>query len=303
MKNYLKLLWEACVLFNRRSGAILSAASSFYVLLTIVPLFLLIIRAVGIFIGDIAQVQSQTFSLVLAAFPSVLPGMIEKLQNIVSGPLFGSAKFTVINFVILAWSSLSFFNSIWNGLYIMTDDHKHVSIWKHLKGIVVIGITIGLVVFVIGVPPLVMAIINFIRTSETIETLSKVIPGLSFLKSYILSFTIGKNFLLKSIIFSFFIFLGYFTVLYRWFFAWKLSWKESVTSSAVFVLLLYLGKNLFWVYLMYVRENLIKNYGDYYTFILGIIWIFLVMNFFFLGASLCHVFMVRNKLLQEKKDD
>lgn len=301
VKKILLRLYDAFLLFNKRSGATLAAASSFYVLLTIVPLVLLIIRVVGLFVGDIAQVQSQTFTLVSTTFPSVAPEMIERLQTVVSGPLFGGAKFTIINFIILSWSSISFFNSIWNGLYIMTDDHSYVSLWKHLKGLVVIGITISLMIFIIGVPPLIVAVINFIKTNDIIQALAEVVPGLVTLKSFITSFSFGENFLLKSSLLSFIVFLGYFTLLYRWFFAWKLSWKEAALGSTLFVCLLFLGKNFFWIYLNYMRASLIKNYGDYYTFIVGIIWIFFVMCFFFFGASLCHTFKIKRASLPERE--
>lgn len=38
------------------------------------------------------------------------------------------------------------------------------------------------------------------------------------------------------------------------------------------------------------RSTLVSNYGDYYTFILGCTWVFLVMCLFFFGACLCFVF-------------
>ena len=64
--------------------------------------------------------------------------------------------------------------------------------------------------------------------------------------------------------------------------------REAMLGAFTFVFFLIMGKSLFWIYFTNVRGALIQSYGDYYTIIVGLVWVFIVMCFFFYGACLCH---------------
>ncbi len=281
-------IFLAIRLFINKRGSTLAAASTFYSLITIVPLFLLIIRVIGLLIGDMALTQDKLFSLGERFFPDVAPEILFKIKEIVHGPLFGETKFTMINFGLLIVTSLSFFNSIWNGLYLITDDKSYLALSKHFKGLLVIGVSIAFTGIALFIPALFHFLINVLQNNILVEKLTSEFPGIKPIVSSISYLNVGMGYLVKFNLLHAFLFLGYFTFLYRWFFSFKISFFESFKGSLLFVSTMIIGKNLFWIYMHYVRDGLISNYGDYYTVIVGIVWIYFVMCFFFMGACLCH---------------
>tara|TARA_R110002072_G_scaffold1989_1_gene16233 strand:- start:6195 stop:7133 length:939 start_codon:yes stop_codon:yes gene_type:complete len=288
-KKLLRSYWEALTLFNQRRGTTLAASSSFYIIITLVPFFLLLIRLVGFFLGSVEEVHNYLFTFGEEVFPDIGPEIIIKVKNLLAGPLFGKAQFTVINFFILLVSSLSFFNAIWSGLFLISGDKSLLSPKKHFKGIVVIGFTILILVVALSIQPLFIFVWTVLQNNFVVDYLSQFDSMLGLI-SYFKSIDIKNSFNWASNYFFFISFLLYFTFVFRWFFNWSIRLRESLIGAGTFVFLLLAGKNLFWIYFLYVREGLIQNYGDYYTFIIGILWIYVVMCFFFFSACLCFVF-------------
>lgn len=282
---------ESLLLFNRRRGTMLAASSTFYILLTIVPFFLLMFRVIGLFLGETSAIHNHLFTIGTQIFPDVAPEIILKVKNLISAPLYGGAKFTLINFVILTISSLSFFNAIWSGLFLISGDRTYLKANKHFKGIVIITVTILLVLLLFSIQPVLFFLTKFLQTNIIFNYINAHIEVLPKLISNLTKMNLSESFLFQSNILLFVFLLFYFTFIYRWLLDWKIRMREALLCSGTFVFLLILGKNLFWIYFFYIRETLITNYGDYYTFIIGLIWIYLLMCFFFFGASLSVVLL------------
>ncbi len=290
LSQYLAHLYgEAFRLFNRKKTTLLAASASFYVILTIIPFFLLLIRIVGSLIGDLREVNSLIFKLGNEVFPNLGPQVLLKAQEIIQGTFLADRQLTFINFFILIISSLSFFNTIWTGIFMISDDRSFLKWWKHLKGLGVIGLTVIMLIVAFAFHPLLMMVVKALQYNVVVDILYQEVESLKGIIEFARSVDINKSGIFKENIFHLVIFITYFTFIYRWFFNWKLSFKASLLSSSTFVGLLLIGKNLFWIYIFYVRDTMMSSYGDYYTFIVAIIWIYLVMCFFFYGISLCVV--------------
>jgi membrane protein len=224
-----------------------------------------------------------------SVLPTLAPDILEKAKSLIQGPLFAGVKFTVFNSIILLISALSFFNSIWSALFIISEDKSHLSWKKHIKGIFIIGITIIVLLMAFAFHPFMIFLVDIAKNNFLVNALylgfEFMRPTIDFLRS--LDWESGVGF--SSSLFYFVTFLFYFTILYRWFFSQKVGLREALLASATFTSLLLLMKNLFWVYFLYIRDGLIASYGDYYTVIVILIWIYLVMALFFLGACLCVV--------------
>ncbi len=281
---------KAAKIFSKKKGSTLAASSSFYLILSIVPLSLLFIRLVGFALGDITKSGEELLFLAGGLFPEAAPEILEQFKDLLSGPLLGGGKFTLINTFILLITGTSLFNSIWNGLYLMTDDRSHTSRWKYLQGIGIIGLSIITLIFLIALPPVLMGLLTFLKTGFASEFLESRLSSTNAFLIWLNQLNINSFNFLRSNSFIGLLILGYFTFLYRWFFKFKITWRESFFSAFTFVFFLLLAKNLFWIYLSNARSTLVSNYGDYYTFILGCTWIFLVMCLFFFGACLSFAF-------------
>lgn len=273
-------------LFFNKNGLQLAAASAFYGVLSAVPLFLLLARLVGFFIGDVDQVQKLIFTLGHEAFPEVEPEVLLKVKNIVKGPLLGGASFTFINFAILSLSSLSFFNSIWSGLFSLSDDRSLVSWWKHAKAMLLIGLTVLLVLVVFSVQPVLTLALNLVNHNMVVDAVYTNLPDLRFIIDYFRALEVDSFSFFRNTFTQALLFWLYFALVYRWFFNWRLKKREAFLASGTFVALLLLGKTLFGLYFTYLRVRLVASYGDFYTLLVGALWVYLLMAFFYFGVAL-----------------
>jgi hypothetical protein len=121
LKKIKDLFISATNIFNNREVSLIAAASTFYAILCLVPLSLLLIRVLGIFLGDEQIAKAQIYNLINTLYPQ------------------GQSE-TILFF--LAWASLAFFNTVWRGISVIAENPKINSIILRLKGLLVIGLTI-----------------------------------------------------------------------------------------------------------------------------------------------------------------
>lgn len=287
-------------MFHDKKGTTLASSSTFYALITVVPFLLLIVRGIGYFLGNVHQTQKYLFILAGRFFPEVAPQLLTTLQAMIKGPLFAGTQFTVLNFVVLAVSAITFLNSIWMGIYFITEDKSILSWWRIFKGIVIIGITLIMVMVIFLLPPFIIYLVKFIQTNIITQFLYETFDFLRPIITFIKKINLRKSYWLKSDVLHISILIIYFTVLYRWLFSWKILLKEAFVAALAFSMSVFLGKSLFWIYIYYVRTGLMRNYGDLYTTVVGVVWLFYLMCFFFYGACVCHVYRQRRELANRK---
>lgn len=292
MRNFGHNLYEAFLFFHKKKVTLLAAASSFYVTICLIPLSLLLVRVLGMFLGDVDETRTKLFELGHKLFPDTDSQILNTLEKILEGPLYGGTPFTWINFIFLAFGSLAFFNSIWSGLAIITKDQAK-NLWVRLKGLSIIAMTMVLLSLIILIPAFLRFMEGFVKDNFVITYIKEYFPQTTDFFNYVANLELGSNFIISTNLIPFILFLVYFTILYRWLFHWKIKLIHSFLGSFIFVSALIIGKNLFYWYFYFAREVLKKNYGDYYTFIVAMIWIFVVMCFFFYGACLCHIYDVK----------
>jgi membrane protein len=285
-----KNLYKAARLFHHKHGMTLASSSSFYAIITAVPFLLLLIRGIGYFLGNVSQTQKYLFVLGQRFFPEVAPQFLIKIQMLIKSAIFADDHFTLLNFVFLMISSISFLNSIWMGVYFVTEDRSILSFWKILKGFVIIGITLLMLAMIFIVPPIIIFVIKFIQTNAVTQFMYESIDFLRPFITYIKKINLKKSYWLHSNTLHISVVIIYFTVLYRWLFSWKISLKEALVASLAFSISVFIGKSLFWIYVDSAREGLIQNYGELYTSMVGLIWVFYLMCFFFYGACVCQIY-------------
>jgi len=299
-KDGARNLYKGALLFHDKKGTTLASSATFYALISVVPFLLLIVRGIGYFLGNVNQTQKYLFILARKFFPEVAPELLVTLQGMIKGPLFAGTQFTVLNFLVLAVSAITFLNSIWMGIYFITEDKSILSWRRILKGFVIIGITLIMVLVLFLLPPLIIYIVKFIQTNVITQFFYENFDFLRPILTFIKKINLRKSYWLKSNFLHVSILIIYFTVLYRWLFSWKILLKEAFVAALAFSMSVFLGKSLFWIYIYYVRTGLMRNYGDLYTSVVGVIWLFYLMCFFFYGACVCHVYRERRELAARK---
>lgn len=295
-KDSLTNLYRGAILFYHKKGTTLASSASFYALITVVPFVLLLVRGIGYFLGNLDKTQKYLFLIGSQFFPDIAPQLLMKLQMLIKGPLFAGTNFTVLNFFFLAVSAITFLNSIWMGIYFITDDKSILSLWRILKGFVIIGLTLLMLGMIFLLPPIIIYVIKFIQSNYLTRFIFDNFEFLRPLITFVLKINLKKSYWLNSNILHIGLLIVYFTVLYRWLFSWKIHMREAFVAAIAFSVSVFVGKSLFWVYIYYVRTGLMRNYGDLYTSVMGVIWIFFLMCFFFYGACVCHVYKERREL-------
>jgi membrane protein len=295
-KDVFTNLYRGAILFYQKKGTTLASSSSFYALITVVPFILLMVRGVGYFLGNLNRTQKYLFIIGEQFFPEVAPELLLKVQLLIKGPLFAGTNFTLLNFIFLAVTTLTFLNSIWMGIFFITGDKNILSLWKILKGFVIIGMTLLMIGLIFILPPIIIFIIKFVQTNYLTRFIYDNFEFLRPLLNFLLNINLKKSYWLNSNTLHITVLIAYFTALYRWLFLWKIEMKEAFVAAMAFSVSVFLGKSLFWIYIYYVREGLMRNYGDFYTSVVGVVWLFYLMCFFYYGACVCHVYKERREL-------
>lgn len=296
MKESIANLYRGAILFYNKKGATLASSSSFYALITVVPFALLLVRGIGYFLGNLDRTQKYLFIIGSRFFPEIAPQLLTKLQLLIRGPLFAGANFTLLNFIFLAVTTITFLNSIWMGIYFITEDKSILSPWRILKGFVIIGMTLMMLALVFVLPPVIIFVVKFMQTNMLTQFFWDNFDFLRPMLKYILKINLRKSYWLNSNMLHISILIIYFTALYRWLFSWKIQMREAFVAAMAFTLSVFIGKYIFWIYIYYVRTSLMRSYGDLYTTVMGVIWLFYLMCFFFYGACVCHIYKERRDL-------
>lgn len=295
-KEGLQNLYRGALLFYQKKGTTLASSSSFYALITFVPFALLMVRGIGYFLGNLDRTQKYLFLIGSRFFPEIAPQLLANLQSLIRGPLFAGTNFTLLNFIFLAVTTITFLNSIWMGIFFITDDKSTLSPWRILKGFVIIAMTLMMLGLVFILPPVIIFVIKFLQNNVVTQFFWDNFDFLRPVLKYLLKINLRKSYWLNSNMLHITILIAYFTALYRWLFSWKIQLHEAFVAALAFTFSVFVGKSLFWIYVYYVRTNLMKNYGDLYTTVIGVVWLFVLMCFFFYGACVCHVYKERREL-------
>jgi|GEM_PF-618724 len=301
--TYLTAWPRALVLFIKKGGPTLAASISFYAMLSIIPLLLLCFRLVGLWVKDLKTFKYHLFNVGKKMFPSVAPDLVNQVEKLVSSHLYASNKWTYLNLAILAFSALSMFTAISNGVRWITGKQARNGWDAYLKGLLLIFVTVLFLILSLSIPPLLKLVIQFVASNDFVEFAVKYVPPLESLHDTVKSIKIGRYFFFKSGLISFFIFLFYFTFVYKWFYPTKVFFKEAFASALSFVALLWGGKELFWIYLKFSKKGLVANYGANYTLIVGIMWIFILSSFFIYGICLLEYLVQRRQHSSEVELD
>lgn len=279
---------NALSLYSLKRGTTLSAASTFYLIISLIPLILLLFRFAGLMISDLLLEEKQIILFIQGLFPQTDDLISKGIGSFISSHLLAQAKFSIMNSLFLFFTGFSFLNSIWNGLYILTENKENINIKKYLKGVLILGTTFLLIFSFLVLPTLVHSIFETIRRSLLSQVVASQVPALSELHIAIKTMGVGFFSFYDSILFIGFGLVVYFTIFFKFTFSGVVSYRNSFYGAFTFILGVALLRQFFSMYLNYVRSSMILHYGDYYTVILSLMWVFFLMNIFYFSSCVTH---------------
>ena len=145
------VIWRALVKYTETDGEQRAASFAYYAFFSLFPLILLLI-SIGTAFMDPDTAAEKVVGFVSPYFP-VEPGKANMVLNTINGVVKSRNSAGVIAFLVLAWSSLRFFQSLVRGVN-KAWGTKEYSWWRlPLQNLIVVGIVAGALVLGIFVPP------------------------------------------------------------------------------------------------------------------------------------------------------
>lgn len=270
MLKFLKTFIEEC---QKKHLITLASSSTFFFSLCIIPLTLLSLSFFNQFIFyDSKPIISFVEKLKLF-LPDEIYSNINSLLALSGNILAENDQVGFIHYLILIFSSLSFFGSIWKAVDIISEVEPSKTIMRRLKSFLTIAGSFGFILILTFVP-IILRLINYILNSDIAKYLQ--LNQLTFITEHSLAYHLLSYVLLFLFFYIFFKFLLRIHIEKRY----------ALISSVFFGLGLYISRFIFFMYINYTKSSLIFKFGSVYSILVFLFWIFTLILLFFSAINL-----------------
>ncbi len=256
--------------FKKRKGDMVAGSATFFAILSFGPILLTLISLAGAFFPESWQAKDFVLSAVNHNFPNLAPWIYKSIDKIVTAQLSGETGFSFINFIVLLYASLGVIGSLQFGLKtISKQDFKGGFLVDDVKSFFTgLSVATFMGVFLVLSNPNIMK--KWLFTSHS-------------------TWNDMATFLIDYNIFPCLASLGFFTFFYQWSTPDHIKVRESFKGASAFVVTFMVGKSFYWVYHLYTKDSLSQSFGNFYTLVVAVLWVYYLMAAFFYGASVACV--------------
>lgn len=255
--------------FKKRKGEMVAGSATFYCLLSFCPVLLLLISLTGYFVGSPVESKAYVLSMVENNFPGLAPWIIESVSKIIDGQLTNPG-FNFVNTGLLLYACLGIISSMMFGLNTIARKESRGGFLVEDLRSMGIGVIVSSFIFSI------MALSNKTFMMGLLKSDSETMNAVT-------EFIVGGNFLPALLS------LGFFTAFYKLAAPVPVRWRDSLTGASAFVGCFMAGKSFYWIYLLYSKEAMTQSYGNFYTLIIAVIWVYFLNCSFFYGAAVSYL--------------
>lgn len=285
----LTLAHQTCMQFLDNGGPLLGAALSFYALLSIGPLLLVVLSVARYALSHLSLSCSDDLYAPIAAWmqPQAARGLTTLLDNFRNTQAVGSAGF--FGSIVLLWSATRLLRQLQDALHQLwhvRSGNVSVgrSVWAKLKQQ---GMALGMLLLCGGL--LVLSVAMGSAAAVLRGAFKAVLPGSELLWS---TMTLGTTILVLSTLFALVL-----RVLPAVTVAWRDAWVGALATAVAFSatqypLSYYLG-----------HQGVPGFFGAAGSFVMFLVWVYYAAQLFFLGAQFTLVWaQAHGRGLQDKKD-
>ncbi len=270
IKAFILRLIESLFLFKKRKGEVVSGATTFFAILSFGPAILLLISIIGMYIGDSEAAKEHVIQTLFMSFPKIDPYVLGSLKTLVEEQI-STGFISIDQLVLWFFACLGISTSFVFGINILSKVDPDGGFFQDDLRSVIFGIVIAiffLSLFIVMEREFVFNLFAPLIDSEA--TMLQIIEALVW------PFTI--------------FFLTFF---YKFSTQIKVTFNEAFMGALVFMLFFILGKYFYWIYLTYFKEDLLREYGKFYNYMILVIWLYYIVCSFYLGASFTFVGKVK----------
>tara|TARA_R110000868_G_scaffold117600_15_gene312497 strand:+ start:4544 stop:5488 length:945 start_codon:yes stop_codon:yes gene_type:complete len=283
LSKILSRMIRGLFVFKTRKGEIVAASSTFFILMSFLPLMLLSIGVYGWVVGDVALAHSHVMNLVRDNVPGLAPWILTSLDKIIANHLSQVQGVSLASIAILCYAMMGFSSSLLFGMNTLSSQpSRGGKFFEDMRAFV-------------GA----MAIAGFMFGFTLLNT------DLGFWSSQSAGAWWGSSmiFLLRYNILQTTLALGFFSVFYKSFIPGKIRNLDALLGGVSFVALFLLGKSFYWVYLHHMKTEFSATFGNFETIVMAVTWIYFIQCAFFYGASVaCAPMSLRLKKTEDKPE-
>ncbi len=257
-------LFDGFFIYKKRKATIVAGSVTFFAILSFCPILLLLISGIEFFVESGPLAQSLVMKAVKVNFPALAPWILKSIESITKAQLTNS--FNWLNLIILLYASLGFCSSIQFGIFtISMQERKGGFLIEDLKSIFD-GVFVALFIVIMVI---------FLPDSPLLQKMKTDMPTLYGILAPTIKYQVFHSAMS----------IGFFTLYYKWISPIKIRFSDAFIGGISFIILFTIGKTFYWVYLHYVKDDLMQSFGNFYTLVVAITWIYFLMCSFFYGAS------------------
>lgn len=266
----MNLLLDSFFYFKKRKGEILAGAATFFALLSVVPVLLLAISVLGLVLGDVDQSKSFVLSFLSENVPSIAPWILKSLEAIIDQQLKASSGINFLNTGVLIYSIMGVIGGLMFGLKQVAGIEGKGGFYLEDFKTFLLGVAVAGFMF------------SLLALSNKGISLALLAPNEGTWK-------LGVRKILDYQLLQVVVSLGFFTCFYKVAAPTKTTWHHCLFGASTFVGCFLIGKSFYWIYLLYAKESLSQNWGNFYTLFIAVFWVYFLMCSFFYGASVAYV--------------
>ncbi|WP_034730840.1 YihY/virulence factor BrkB family protein [Bacteriovorax sp. Seq25_V] len=278
VKEFITRFLSAIFLFKKRKGEVLAGATTFFTILSFGPAILLIISVIGLYVGDNEIAKEHVITTLFSSFPKIDPSILKSLRMLIEEQISGhSVKLYQVGIWFFACLGIS--TSFVFGINTLSKVDVDGGFFQDDVKSFIFGVLMALfflVVFMLFEKQFILTLVEtFLTDSDTILKIIEIV---------VWPFAI--------------LFFGLF---YKFSAQIEVSLKDALWGGCVFTLLFFLGKSSYWLYLKYFKDDLYRDYGNFYNFMVAMLWVYFIVCSFYIGASFTYVNKVKVFVKAKKK--
>jgi membrane protein len=275
--QFCKRLLRSVFAFKKRKGEFSAATVTFFTLMSFTPMLLFTIALYGQLIGDHQAAYQQIFSTLKGNFPNLAPWILKSLQNIIKAKMTSQFDFSMGGILLLLYACFGFTSALNYGIHRMAKmEPRGGKLFEDARSIFSSVLMGGFILGLIYV------------TSGGSSPISKDMGILYKIYRWGLEKNIWQGFAA----------LTFFTLYYKWLAPIRVRYQDAFAGALSFLMLFFAGKTFYWVYLKFAQEEMINNFGNFYTMTEAVIWIYFLSCAFFYSATVAFDQVSRRKKLQ-----
>ena len=263
---FFERLLNGFYIYRTRKASVHAGASTFFAIMSLFPMILLLVSATGYFIGDIVEAKKLVLNNFHESFPKLAPWIFKSIEKIITAQLKGLSQ-NFLNVVFLFWASAGFYNSVIVGIRsIIHQEIKGGFIFDDIRSLLGCTMMTAFIICLLGLSEGAFIYNMIISQNKEISSTIKLLFDYNI-------FQLGTSLL-------------FFTFCYK--FMESISLKDSFWGAITFVSCFIAAKSFYGVYIGTIGKNLQASFGNFYTLVIGLIWIYVLMGSFFLGACVAY---------------